>query len=211
MFTYSPAQRFVRGPVGFALVSLLHVLFIYLIATGLMRQGKAPEDPVASVSLVFEKSPPPTTEPVPEPRTDDPEPWVRPPPETPLVVDESEPDVIAVPLPPPTGDTTSTGSTMTELPLVAPRIDPRSGLSQPEYPAAAIRQGWEGRVLLRLTVGENGRVLAAELVRSSGHAVLDEAAIRAALRDWRLLPARRGTAAVEGIFSTWVRFSLADR
>lgn len=210
MFTYSPAERFVRGPVGFALVSLLHVLFIYLIATGLMRKDRAPEDPVAAVSVILQKEPPPWTEPVPRPRTSDPQPWVDRP-DLPPPDDEVPPDSVAAVVPPPTGDSTATGSTVSELPLVAPRIDPRSGLSQPEYPAAAIRQGWEGRVLLRLVVGVNGRVLAAEVARSSGYPALDEAAIRTAMRDWRLLPARRGSAAVEGVFSTWVRFSLTDR
>lgn len=44
------------------------------------------------------------------------------------------------------------------------------------YPAQARRQGWEGRVDLRLTVFADGRPCLVRLEKSSGHAVLDEQA-----------------------------------
>lgn len=208
MIAYTPAEKFLRGPLGFALVSLLHLVVIFLIANGLTRHARSPADDVAGVSLVFERDPVPVPVPVGDPDLRDPL-VVDPLPDLPLV-EEAEPDrVLAEPVPvEPQSPVTGTPA---EEPFVAPRIDARRGLTQPEYPPAAIRQGWEGRVLLRLTVGIDGRVLAAEVLKGSGFPVLDQAAVSTALREWRLQPARRGTAAVEGDFSTWVRFSITDR
>jgi protein TonB len=48
------------------------------------------------------------------------------------------------------------------------------------YPLAAITGGMEGEVRLLLTLATDGTVLDAQVARSSGHPVLDEAAVRAA-------------------------------
>lgn len=50
------------------------------------------------------------------------------------------------------------------------------------YPRAAIEAGLEGRVVLLLTLDAAGRVTAVELAGSSGHPLLDDAALRAATR-----------------------------
>jgi periplasmic protein TonB len=54
--------------------------------------------------------------------------------------------------------------------------------SEEFYPREAIAQGLEGRVVLLLTLTEAGRVAAAEVASSSGHALLDAAAQAAAGR-----------------------------
>jgi len=48
------------------------------------------------------------------------------------------------------------------------------------YPPSAVSQGLEGEVVLLLTLDTAGRILAIEIAKSSGHALLDEAAIDAA-------------------------------
>ncbi len=50
------------------------------------------------------------------------------------------------------------------------------------YPREAIRREIEGRVVLLLTLDAGGRVSAIEVASSSGHALLDDAALRAATR-----------------------------
>jgi protein TonB len=45
------------------------------------------------------------------------------------------------------------------------------------YPSEARRNGWEGRVVVRFVIGGGGDLLKAEIVKSSGHDVLDEAAL----------------------------------
>ncbi len=50
------------------------------------------------------------------------------------------------------------------------------------YPPEAVERGLEGEVLVLLTLDEQSRVIKAELARSSGHPLLDQAALVAARR-----------------------------
>ncbi|KAF0166906.1 MAG: TonB family protein [Rhodocyclaceae bacterium] len=50
------------------------------------------------------------------------------------------------------------------------------------YPPEAIALGLEGEVVLLLTLADNGRLVSAAVARSSGHALLDQAALDAAQR-----------------------------
>jgi len=59
----------------------------------------------------------------------------------------------------------------------------------PEYPERAIRQGWQGTVDVSLRVAGDGSVEAASVGRSSGIALLDEAAVTVARRSRFSLPA----------------------
>ena len=79
----------------------------------------------------------------------------------------------------------------------------------PPYPAAARAQRLSGEVLLRVAVLENGAVESVALRRSSGHALLDEAALRA-VRGWRFAPAHRGERAVPATVEVPVRFALTS-
>jgi len=49
--------------------------------------------------------------------------------------------------------------------------------SRQRYPEAARRQGLEGQVALRITIGRDGQVMDAQVVRSSGADLLDQAAL----------------------------------
>ena len=77
-------------------------------------------------------------------------------------------------------------------PAVAVRIQPPALLDAPkmEYPPAARRRGEQGVVACRLHVSERGAVTAVEVIETSGHASLDEAA-RTALLTWRYRPELR--------------------
>ena len=50
------------------------------------------------------------------------------------------------------------------------------------YPLQAIERGWQGRVVLLLQMDDDGRLLSASVASSSGHAMLDAAALRASQR-----------------------------
>ncbi|HEB80823.1 MAG TPA: energy transducer TonB, partial [Chromatiales bacterium] len=50
------------------------------------------------------------------------------------------------------------------------------------YPWIARRRGWEGEVRLALRVGAAGRVSDLRVVKTSGYAILDRAALRSARR-----------------------------
>ncbi|QEF99168.1 transport protein TonB [Stieleria maiorica] len=60
----------------------------------------------------------------------------------------------------------------------------------PQYPAGAAQNGLEGTVLLRLRVDRNGTVTDVEVIESSGHRSLDQAAVDAVSR-WKGHPAQR--------------------
>lgn len=59
---------------------------------------------------------------------------------------------------------------------------------KPRFPEAALRKGSEGYVIVRTYIAQNGAVIRATISRSSGDAILDEAA-RTALLKWRMNPA----------------------
>lgn len=73
-------------------------------------------------------------------------------------------------------------------PPPAPTIDPgaleryRQGVigqaaRYKRYPRAAIDNNWEGEVVVRMTIGADGRMVALRVARSSGHEVLDQQAL----------------------------------
>ncbi|MGH8556373.1 MAG: energy transducer TonB, partial [Methylococcales bacterium] len=61
---------------------------------------------------------------------------------------------------------------------------------KPVYPRIARRRYCEGLVLLRVFVTAQGHCGKVSVNRSSGHEVLDEAALNA-VRRWRFVPAKR--------------------
>ena len=77
----------------------------------------------------------------------------------------------------------------------------------PDYPALAVRQGWQGTVLLRVRVLQSGTVESVEVVRSSGKKVLDDAAIHTVER-WVFAPSTRGTTPIDGFATVPIEFKL---
>lgn len=81
------------------------------------------------------------------------------------------------------------------------------GLERPDYPALAVRRGYEGTVLLRIEILADGAVGRVEVARPSGFPVLDRAALEKA-RTWRLTPATVAGMAVRSEVEIRVRFEL---
>jgi protein TonB len=77
----------------------------------------------------------------------------------------------------------------------------------PDYPPRARRLGLEGEVLIRTRVLPSGESDQLVLKRSSGYALLDEAAMEA-VRKWRFRPARRGDKQIISWVEIPVRFRL---
>ncbi len=57
----------------------------------------------------------------------------------------------------------------------------------PKYPRRARRMGLEGRVMLEVLISAKGQVDELRVLQSSGHKVLDRAAL-SAVRKWRFEP-----------------------
>ena len=78
---------------------------------------------------------------------------------------------------------------------------------EPEYPLVARRRGQEGSVVLSVTVSGVGRAVEILIKQSSGHELLDQAAVKA-VRAWEFEPARIGAVGVESKIEVPVRFKL---
>lgn len=79
----------------------------------------------------------------------------------------------------------------------------------PTYPLSARRRGIEGTVLVRAEVAAGGECLRAELKKSSGAEVLDQAALEA-VKKWRFVPAKRGSQAVVAWVEVPITFKLEN-
>jgi protein TonB len=78
---------------------------------------------------------------------------------------------------------------------------------QPDYPASEQRAQRPGRVVIRVTVGTDGRVIAAERVSATSDAFW-EATVRHARRSWRFRPATVDGRPVEAVRTLTVHFRL---
>ena len=97
--------------------------------------------------------------------------------------------------------------------VVAASAGPRALLQyidapSPPYPRDALLGGHEGSVLLRVTVGIDGRPTAVEIERSSGRRDFDDAARRQVLRRWTFQPAILDGRPVEAIGLVPIDFKL---
>lgn len=116
-------------------------------------------------------------EPLPEPQVDEV------PPEPPL----AEPAPAQAPPPPPVVAPAAAAAQQPQA-----ELKPAAKPAPPEfYPLDAVRRGLEGEALVAVTVDARGRVTGARLERGSGHAILDDAAVRAA-HSLKSLPAGSG-------------------
>jgi len=79
----------------------------------------------------------------------------------------------------------------------------------PVYPLVARRMGWQGKVVLNVEVLENGLPGQIMLQQSSGHDVLDNAALNS-VRTWRFVPARHGGVPVARRFLVPIPFILQE-
>ena len=190
--------------------------------------------PIFQVSL--ERLPPPRLPPELQPRTDEKPPTdaVKQPPRqtrpVPILVDTPTTD----PVPPDTqvkkyeiGDELLPGvpgppmpeGTGTEEPLYAEAAPVEQtpvywnlklvDMKPPIYPPRCLRMGIEGRVKVRVLVGENGRPQEVTIGESSGEDALDRAAMDA-VREWRFEPARSNGVPVRAWAIVPVEFKLID-
>jgi protein TonB len=199
---------------AFALVVLIHVLFVYVLASGLGKKVVevvlGPVETRLIEELPDEEEPPP-----PPPEIDTPPPYV-PPPE------------ISIEIPVDSGPTTAITNVTTERPVAAPpppapkpveksvvktppsTVGRGARISQPEYPPASRRAGEAGTVTLKVFVLDSGRVGEVQVAKSSGFPKLDEAAVKEVQRNWRLVPGKEDGKPVSMWHTFQVTFKLTD-
>ena len=80
----------------------------------------------------------------------------------------------------------------------------------PSYPLLARRMGLQGKVVLNVEVLVSGMCGDVKIHQSSGHAMLDNAALQA-VRTWRFMPARQAGQLVDKRFMIPINFSLKEQ
>lgn len=77
----------------------------------------------------------------------------------------------------------------------------------PRYPRRAKKRGVQGEVILEVAVSRNGTVSDCQVFRSSGHSVLDKAALKAVKR-WVFQPATENGKPIDMTVNVPIRFEL---
>jgi len=177
--TYQQRTKTKRLP-SLMVVLVLHGILLWLIQSGLARQAITLTQESVEALLLTDAAPPPP--PVAAPKTPSPKtplpPVIQPP------IAAASP-VITAPTAPAT-NVTPTQSTAPTAPITpsAPSpsirtgaaIQPGASCAKPDYPSASRRLEEEGTVSLKFLIGADGRVLQAEIEKTSGFPRLDEAA-----------------------------------
>ena len=221
-FANTPYRRASRTPTGLVITVAVHaaVLVLGLIGFGVVETPAPPRGPLIASNI-------PDT---PAPARRDALPPIR---DLPVPTNVDRPIIEIVDAPRVDTTTTTvfdaaasdiaTGTTADAKPVVAdPPSDPvgatrRASIDQrflrdfeAPYPPASQRLGETGTVVVRVSIGVDGRVLRATIAQSSGFARLDDAAVRRALAKWRFVPALENGVAVEGEREVPVIFRLRD-
>lgn len=194
-----------RPFVVVAYVLAFHVLALWALQSGLLRQAVEMVVPVQMLSEFIEPPAPRVTPPAPpavvkrpvtQPktpvvpqtlavRTDTPAPevWTVP------VVPVAPPAPIAAPVEPPTPAAPAPAPAPATVILPSTDADYLQN-PKPVYPLASKRRGEQGLVIHSVLIGTDGLPVSARLVKSSGFDALDQAALTAVMR-WRYIPGKR--------------------
>ena len=186
MDDYASRQRKpTKHLIGLGLVVVLHLLLFWAISSGLARAFvKKIKGPVEAVLLEDAK---PDIPPPPPPKNLPPPPAYVPPVDVPVANAAPAANAIAAvsatpqPVVPP-------APVVLKEPVRTAAVVNSTNCEKPEYPSASRRLEEEGTVSLRFLVGSDGKVIQAEVEKSSGFKRLDEAA-RAGLSRCAFKPA----------------------
>lgn len=185
MHRLSPTNTFQQRPHTKRLTSLLmvlalHAVLLWLIQSGLARQAiTLTQESVEALLLTDAAPPPPAVAPKTLPlKTPSPPPVIQPPTTTtaPVITTPTTPAITN------TAPVTPIQSTAPPTPSPTPSIrtgasiQPGASCAKPDYPSASRRLEEEGTVSLKFLIGADGRVLQAEIEKTSGFPRLDEAA-----------------------------------
>ena len=90
----------------------------------------------------------------------------------------------------PTPEVTTAPNTFEATASSSPFVELATRMSPPPaYPRLAITRGWSGTVLLRIHVDASGKPMEVTIEQSSGHDLLDQAAIKVVKAKWLFVPA----------------------
>ena len=223
-----------RTPVIVASVVLSHVAALWALHAGLLQRVVEVVVPVMAISQA--EPPPPPPKPPEPPKPVEPPKTVplTPPPKTVQPVLTPAPPV-ASPEPPAVLSAPTAAPTAPAVPAAAPASPPPPAPTPPpaapapppppakvelpsskadylhnpppDYPRMSKRLGEQGRVVVKVLIGEDGRAQKVELLTTSGFERLDKSAMEAAMR-WRYVPGKRGGVAEAMWYQVPIQFTL---
>ena len=201
-----------RNTLIAASVVVFHVGALWVLQSGLLQRVSEVFVPAEIISEFDEPTATRTVQPAPPPVKK-----IPPPPEPqpalpePVPVNEpapapNAPVVVATPPVPVTepAPAVPTNSLRVEMPSSNAQYlqNPK-----PSYPAISKRLGEQGKVMVRVLIGVDGKALRAEISQSSGYERLDQAALNTVLA-WRYVPGKRGGVPEAMSFDVPINFIL---
>ena len=215
---------------------LFHLAALWALHQGLLQRMVEVVVPVMAISQA-EPPPPPSKPPEPPKPVDPPKPLpLTPPPKTvqpvltpaPPVASPEPPAVLSAPTAAPTAPAVPAAAPSPPAPPPPPAPTPPPAAPSPppppkvelpsskadylhnpppDYPRMSKRLGEQGRVVVKVLIGEDGRAQKVELLTTSGFERLDKSAMEAAMR-WRYVPGKRGGVAEAMWYQVPIQFTL---
>lgn len=228
----APRERtFITSARGLRLISIALVVVLHLAAL-FAWMALPPGDPVppremeVTVAMAIPPEAQPETPPAPPPPKLAPQPRKVAPAPEPLPVQEAQPSetpaeqpVAPVPVAAPVQVAAAPApvaapSVVAPPPPPVPDVEPDYKASylnnaRPPYPYAARRMGVQGKVVLNVEVLAEGLCGQAHVHQSSGHEMLDNAALQS-VRTWKFIPARQAGRAITKWFKVPIQFTLKE-
>lgn len=180
---FAPVGAARRHLVTVASVVLLHLAALWALQTGLLQRVVEVLVPVQVLSELIEP---------PRPRIEPPSPVSK---SVPQAVPRKAESAPPPPMPSPA-----------QVELPSSDADYLQN-PKPAYPAMSKRLGEQGKVMVRVLIGVDGRAQKAEIRQSSGYERLDQAALSTAQR-WRYMPGKRDGLPEAMWFSVPINFIL---
>ncbi len=188
--------------LSLALVAALHLIVVYAFISGLAFRvvEKVPEE--LKAVIVPPKIVQPKPVPPPPKLAEPPPPYVPP------------PDIVIESATPPT----STITTQSSAPGPSAQSNaPADVATAPVgnthncdafYPPISQRLAQQGKVLVRYTVGTDGRIVDVVIIQSSGFVPLDQAALQCVRQRWRNTPALQNGKPVQSTSEAYISFEM---
>jgi periplasmic protein TonB len=207
-----------RHPV--AMVAAVAINLAAVSAVLLSKSGYVviKPDPFELIKVTEPPTPEPVTEREPDIKRPEPSPFV-PPQQVPSRPSDDAPTVTGTPILPPLGGTgfgetaiqprVEPTPTPTPAPVIVDAMPVPSAMRdfQPPYPPQLLRTGVEGKALVRVLIGTDGRVKQVAII-SADDPLFADATERQALRKWRFRPATRDGVPTESWKQMTVRFEI---
>ena len=174
-YNYAARQRSaLKHWRSIALVVLLHGVLLWAIQSGLAHKVVQVAKVVVQAELISEVTP--SLPPPPAPKPPPPPPKTPPPAPTAPVVNAPSPAAIQLPAAPATPAPVAPPTPAAPPVRTGAVIQAGATCAKPDYPSASRRLEEEGTVTLKFLIGVDGRVMQAEVEKTSGFRRLDEAA-----------------------------------